>query len=164
METRPEKTYEVQRILIDRVPADGVFREEVVYDYWLEVYLTPLFADRHRRFRVSLFSIVNPDGTHCPLGVDVVDAEDVDAIETRDEETTERGDKEAIRPRTVLTWMAGNTQRYESTCFKIQISESQFETLSKDATLHFVVEDLSDATPNRHTELIQMQNGHMSGM
>ncbi len=156
METQPEKTYKVQDVHIERVPADGVFREEVVYDYWLKIYLTPLFADNHRKFRVSLFSIVNPDGIHCPLGVDVVDPEDVDAIETRD--------KEAIRPRTVMAWMAGNTQRYESTCFRIQISESQFDTLSRDAKLHFVVEDLSDATPNRHTELIQMQNGHMRGM
>lgn len=140
METRPEKTYEVQRGLIDRVPADGVFREEVVYDYWLEVYLTPLFADRHRRFRVSLFSIVNPDGTHCPLGVD------------------------AIEPRTILKLMEGKTQKYDRTCFIIKISESQFETLSRNAKLHFVVEDLSGATPNRHTELIQMQNAHMSGL
>lgn len=151
METRPEKTYKVQRILIDKVPAKGSR-----INYWLKVYLEPLFEDNHRKFRVSLFSIVNPDGTHCPLGIDVVAPEDVDATEPRG--------KEAIRPRTVLTWMAGNTQRYESTCFKIQISEPQFETLSKDATLHFVVEDLSGATPNRHTELIQMQNGHMRGM
>lgn len=139
METRPEKTYKVQNVRIEKVPAE-VFREEVVYDYWLEVYLTPLFADRHRRFRVSLFSIVNPDGTHCPLGVD------------------------AIEPRTILKLMEGKTQKYDRTCFIIKISESQFETLSRNAKLHFVVEDLSGATPNRHTELIQMQNGHMSGL
>lgn len=139
METRPEKTYKVQNVRIEKVPAE-VFREEVVYDYWLEVYLTPLFADRHRRFRVSLFSIVNPDGTHCPLGVD------------------------AIEPRTILKLMEGKTQKYDRTCFIIKISESQFETLSRNAKLHFVVEDLSGATPNRHTELIQMQNGHMRGM
>ena len=139
LETRPEKTYKVQNVRIEKVPAE-VFREEVVYDYWLEVYLTPLFADRHRRFRVSLFSIVNPDGTHCPLGVD------------------------AIEPRTILKLMEGKTQKYDRTCFIIKISEPQFEMLSRDAKLHFVVEDLSGATPNRHTELIQMQNGHMSGL
>ena len=116
METRPEKTYKVQNVRIEKVPAE-VFREEVVYDYWLEVYLTPLFADRHRRFRVSLFSIVNPDGTHCPLGVD------------------------AIEPRTILKLMEGKTQKYDRTCFIIKISEPQFEMLSRDAKLHFVVED-----------------------